>query len=80
MAKRRDPVTVDRRLQAGRAAGQITIPRLSSWLGTESSPDAKRHPQAANHFLHAEDPHMVADLARELFVNGNANRPEDVFL
>lgn len=33
----------------------------------------------ANHFLPAEDPYVVADLARELFINGNANRPDIVF-
>ncbi len=32
-----------------------------------------------DHFIHAEDPHLVADLARELFENGNANRPNMVF-
>lgn len=32
-----------------------------------------------NHFIHAEDPHLVADLARELFENGHANRPDMVF-
>lgn len=32
-----------------------------------------------NHFIHAEDPHLVADLARELFENGNQNRPDMVF-
>ena len=42
-------------------------------------PDARVALVAANHFLHAEDPHMVADLARELFTNGNANRPDMVF-
>ncbi|MEL7179627.1 MAG: alpha/beta hydrolase [Pseudomonadota bacterium] len=42
-------------------------------------PDARVALVAANHFLHAEDPHMVADLARELFNNGNANRPDMVF-
>ena len=42
-------------------------------------PDARVALVAANHFLHAEDPHMVADLARELFVNGNANRTDMVF-
>lgn len=42
-------------------------------------PDARVALVAANHFLHAEDPHMVADLARELFLNGNANRPDMVF-
>lgn len=42
-------------------------------------PNARVALVAANHFLHAEDPHMVADLARELFVNGNKNRPEMVF-
>ena len=41
-------------------------------------PDARVALVAANHFLHAEDPHMVADLARELFTNGNANRPDMV--
>lgn len=42
-------------------------------------PDARVALVAANHFLHAEDPHMVADLARELFINGNANRTDMVF-
>lgn len=42
-------------------------------------PDARVALVAANHFLHAEDPHMVADSARELFVNGNANRTDMVF-
>ena len=42
-------------------------------------PDARVALVGANHFLHAEDPHMVADLARELFENGNENRPEMVF-
>lgn len=42
-------------------------------------PDARIALVTANHFLHAEDPHMVADLARELFVNGNANRTDMVF-
>lgn len=42
-------------------------------------PDARVAIVGANHFLHAEDPHMVADLARELFENGNRNRPEMVF-
>ena len=42
-------------------------------------PDARVAIVGANHFLHAEDPHMVADLARELFANGNQNRPEMVF-
>ncbi|MEM9434665.1 MAG: alpha/beta hydrolase [Pseudomonadota bacterium] len=42
-------------------------------------PDARVAIVGANHFLHAEDPHMVADLAQELFVNGNENRPEMVF-
>ena len=42
-------------------------------------PDARVALVAANHFLHAEDPHMVADLARELFTSGNANRPDMVF-
>jgi len=42
-------------------------------------PDARVAIVAANHFLHAEDPHMVADLARELFESGNQNRPEMVF-
>ncbi|MEM1289021.1 MAG: alpha/beta hydrolase [Pseudomonadota bacterium] len=42
-------------------------------------PDARVAIVGANHFLHAEDPHMVADLARELFENGNQNRSEMVF-
>ena len=42
-------------------------------------PDGRVALVAANHFLHAEDPHMVADLARELFKNGNQNRPDMVF-
>ena len=42
-------------------------------------PDGRVALVSANHFLHAEDPHMVADLARELFTNGNANRSDMVF-
>ena len=42
-------------------------------------PDARVALVGANHFLHAEDPHMVADLARELFENGHKNRPNTVF-
>lgn len=42
-------------------------------------PDARVAIVGANHFLHAEDPHMVADLARELFENGNQNRSAMVF-
>ncbi|MEO0917391.1 MAG: alpha/beta hydrolase, partial [Pseudomonadota bacterium] len=36
-------------------------------------PDARVALVGTNHFIHAEDPHLVADLARELFKNGNAN-------
>ena len=42
-------------------------------------PDARVALVDTNHFIHAEDPHLVADLARELFENGNANRPEMLF-
>ena len=42
-------------------------------------PDARVAIVKANHFLHAEDPHLVADLARELFKNGNENRPNAIF-
>ena len=42
-------------------------------------PDARVAIVNTNHFIHAEDPHLVADLARELFQNGNANRPEMLF-
>ncbi|MEM9709862.1 MAG: alpha/beta hydrolase [Pseudomonadota bacterium] len=42
-------------------------------------PDGRVALVAANHFLHAEDPQMVADLARELFTNGNTRRPNMVF-
>lgn len=42
-------------------------------------PDARVAIVNTNHFIHAEDPHLVADLARELFENGNANRPDMVF-
>lgn len=42
-------------------------------------PDARVAIVNANHFIHAEDPHLVADLARELFRHGNSNRPKMVF-
>jgi len=45
----------------------------------EVIPDARVALVGTNHFIHAEDPHLVADLARELFENGNTNRPEMVF-
>ena len=32
----------------------------------------------ANHFIHAEDPDLVAVLARDLFTNKNRNRPEKI--
>ena len=42
-------------------------------------PDARVAIVNTNHFIHAEDPHLVADLARELFEHGNTNRPDMVF-
>lgn len=42
-------------------------------------PDVRVAIVNANHFIHAEDPNVVADLARELFTNGNSNRPEMLF-
>lgn len=32
----------------------------------------------ANHFIHAEDPKLVARLAQDLFENRNLNRPDKV--
>ena len=32
----------------------------------------------ANHFIHTEDPKLVADLARDLFENLNSNRPRKI--
>ncbi|MEL6761439.1 MAG: alpha/beta hydrolase [Myxococcota bacterium] len=32
----------------------------------------------ANHFIHTEDPRLVARVARDLFENGNKNRPQKV--
>ncbi|MEM7718465.1 MAG: alpha/beta hydrolase [Pseudomonadota bacterium] len=42
-------------------------------------PDARVALVGTNHFIHAEDPHLVAELAHELFTNGNINRPDMVF-
>lgn len=42
-------------------------------------PDGRVAVVNTNHFIHAEDPHLVADLARELFTHGNTNRPDKVF-
>ncbi|MEL6167468.1 MAG: alpha/beta hydrolase [Pseudomonadota bacterium] len=49
------------------------------YRSAEVLPDARVAIVNTNHFIHAEDPHLVADLARELFENGNANRSAMIF-
>ncbi|MEM9643276.1 MAG: alpha/beta hydrolase [Pseudomonadota bacterium] len=63
-------------IQGDHDPGQKAEEYMSS---AEILPDARVAIVGTNHFIHAEDPHLVADLARELFQNGNANRPELVF-
>lgn len=63
-------------IQGDRDPGQRPEEYLTS---ADLLPDARVAIVNTNHFIHAEDPHLVADLARELFINGNANRPEMVF-
>ncbi len=54
--------------------------KAEEYLGSASIiPDGRVAIVNTNHFIHAEDPHVVADLARELFENGNTNRPDMVF-
>lgn len=63
-------------IQGDRDPGQKAEEYMTS---ADLLPDGRVAIVNANHFIHAEDPHVVADLARELFTNGNANRPEMVF-
>ncbi|MEL6598278.1 MAG: alpha/beta hydrolase [Pseudomonadota bacterium] len=63
-------------IQGDRDPGQ----KAEEYFGSaELLPDARVAIVNTNHFIHAEDPELVADLARELFENGNANRPELLF-
>lgn len=63
-------------IQGDRDPGQKAEEYMTS---ADLLPDGRVAIVNTNHFIHAEDPHVVADLARELFTNGNANRPEMVF-
>ncbi|MEM9428569.1 MAG: alpha/beta hydrolase [Pseudomonadota bacterium] len=63
-------------VQGDRDPGQKAEEYLTS---ADLLPDARVAIVNTNHFIHAEDPHLVADLARELFQNGNTNRPQKVF-
>lgn len=63
-------------VQGIRDPGQKAEEYYRSW---RVIPDARVALVGTNHFIHAEDPHLVADLARELFENGNANRTKMVF-
>ncbi len=63
-------------IQGDRDPGQKAEEYMTS---ADLLPDGRVAIVNTNHFIHAEDPHLVADLARELFTNGNTNRPEAVF-
>ena len=63
-------------IQGDRDPGQ----RAEEYFGSAALlPDARVAIVNTNHFIHAEDPELVADLARELFAHGNGNRPEMLF-
>ncbi len=63
-------------IQGDRDPGQKPEEYMTS---ADVVPDARVAFVNTNHFIHAEDPHAVAELARELFTNGNANHPDKVF-
>lgn len=63
-------------VQGDRDPGQRVEEYLTS---ADLLPDARLAIVNTNHFIHAEAPKLVADLARELFRNGNTKRPDKIF-